>query len=134
MDSDEYKFRSKRCDDCGFTEGTVANRSGVTAIKAKLCAETPTPFLCHFNADDSSGQLVVPDGKEVLCQGWVEECNRLEAEGFYQRTPEWKRRLNLAMTDIISEIENGEHGASDMTEYFQRRIMEEANKVPATNS
>lgn len=100
----EFKYRKTRCDDCGFTKGTKANLNGVTEIKANLCAEIPDVFLCHFNAKDDE----VEEGKEVLCQGWVETCNKLDAQGFYQQQPAWQRELKIEIVEAITEIENNQ--------------------------
>jgi len=125
-DIDNYRYRKSRCGDCGFTQGTKANLSGLTAIKAALCADIPTPFLCHFNAEGNE----VPDGKEVLCQGWVEACNELESIGHYEKQPDWLRDHKLAITDIISEIESMDFGGDESgpTRYFAYRMTEVMEK------
>jgi site-specific DNA-methyltransferase (adenine-specific) len=42
----EIRMRDK-CGTCAFRSGTYPNQDGITLIKAKLCADTATPFLCH---------------------------------------------------------------------------------------
>lgn len=101
INDEKYACRKSRCSDCGYTQGTAANLSGLTALKAKLSAELPLPFLCHFNMVDNE----VPEGKEVLCQGWIEACNQLDAEGHYQNQTDFQRRVANEFVDIICEIE-----------------------------
>lgn len=104
-----FNCRTKRCDDCGFTKGTKANSNGVTEIKAQLCAEIPEPFYCHFNAKENEKaggtELIVPEDKMFLCQGWVETCNELESENYYQTQPEWRRELKSVIVEAICDIE-----------------------------
>lgn len=115
MSDSEFRFRNKRCDDCGFTKGTEANGHGLTAIKARLYAEVAEPFFCHFNATDDTGQLVIADGKEVLCRGWVDTCNELHKSGHYKAQTPFQREITHKLLDGISQIEEqqltGEQGA-----------------------
>lgn len=113
ISDDSYRYRTSRCSDCGVTPGTEANKNGVTAIKAQLCAEIPEPFLCHANAIEKDGQLEIPDGKEVLCRGWVEMCNILNAAGHYERQKPFQREIKMKLVEAISEIEEQQ---KDLTE------------------
>lgn len=123
INNDVYHYRKERCSDCGFTPGTAANTSGVTAIKAVLCAEVPTPFLCHANAVDGE----IPDGKAMVCQGWVEACNILNLAGHYEKQPEWLRAWKIILIDIIQDIEK--EAPADPVEFFKRRMREEMAKT-----
>ena len=118
LNPDNLQYRRKRCDDCGFTKGTAANKSGLTDIKAMLCSEIPDVFLCHFNALDN----LVAEGKEVVCQGWVEACNKLDAENFYARQSDWQRKLKIEIVEAISDIENRNLSEDEAIELMNQRI------------
>lgn len=120
IDDTLYRYRNGRCGDCGFTKGTAANTNGLTEIKAQLCAEIPEPFLCHFNAKDGA----VPDGREVLCQGWIEKCNELEAAGHYANQQGWRREIRQQIVEIIDDIEANQESIPDKAAYFHERMME----------
>lgn len=98
--------------------------NGMTAIKARICAEIPEPFLCHANAKDGE----IPEGKEVLCQGWVETCNELAAAGHYKNQSEWQQKFKIVMSDVISDLEvkleAKEVMGKDAVAWFHRRMQE----------
>lgn len=123
--SEDFKYRKSRCADCGFTKDTDANKSGVTEIKANLCAEIPEPFYCHFNAKENE----LPEDAAVLCQGWVERCNELDATGFYANQPDWQRELKSTIVETISEIERDANLSDDeMLVLMDTRIKEFLSK------
>ena len=128
----DFNYRPKRCDDCGFTKGTRANTNGVTEIKAQLCAEIPEPFFCHFNAkgeDLSAGtKLTLQDGKEFLCQGWVEKCNELEAENYYESQPDFHKQIKMtlveAIVDVEEKLQKKEITVDEASLYLDQKILE----------
>jgi hypothetical protein len=122
--SDQFKYRKSRCHDCAFTKGTEANTSGVTSIKATLCAEVPEPFYCHFNADGNE----LADGKEVLCQGWVESCNILASLGHYESQADWQRDHKQKLLEGINQIEekglNGYEGIHLINQLISGKVVD----------
>lgn len=61
MLEDEYVTLRDRCETCAYREGTEANRSVNTMLKAQLCLESGEPFLCHSDLS-----------RRALCRGWVD--------------------------------------------------------------
>ncbi len=124
--TEPLKYRKSRCADCGFTKGTAANLSGVTAIKAQICAEIPETFFCHSNADTSSGQIELVEGKEAVCRGYVETCLDLANAGHYERQPDWMKIYKSEIVEIIHDIERMEFNDKEYgpARYFQERMRE----------
>lgn len=88
--SDEI-LKSLRCDDCAFTPGTEANKSGNTQIKVYLCAQNAVPFYCHK--------------REGLCAGWAEAVNVLDANDHFVRLAPWKREVMDGCLEVIDRAE-----------------------------
>jgi hypothetical protein len=119
----------ERCKTCAFREGTAANRSEITMLKAKLCIEICEPFFCHDNVDfvTSGGVAINPLNKNLidiltkepqgryevrpgetmhLCMGWVDAVSKLNDKGHYANQPEWKKLFTLRLLDIVQRAED----------------------------
>lgn len=66
------EIMKEKCDTCAFRPGTQANRSALTVLKARLCAQAGQPFHCHENA-----VFVTPSGKEIK----THDRNRIDVIG-----------------------------------------------------
>lgn len=86
--------RREKCQTCAFRVGTEANKSKLTLIKASLCADTGTPFLCHEDTP-----------LEVMCSGFTDMfANRVNS---IRDQPQWKNELAGHLLEVIDEAETG---------------------------
>lgn len=103
----------QRCSTCAFTSGTPANRSEITLLKAKLCVQACESFYCHENIHPDG---TLPPGEERLCTGFVDAMTMLNAKGFYDRQPEYQRRVWYALLRVIDEVETRAQSNDPMNE------------------
>jgi hypothetical protein len=73
------KARPDRCQGCAFTEGTEANQSLATQIKAKLCLRLSEPFYCH-EADGTDPPTV--------CRGFIQALGESTRSGLGPLSPQ----------------------------------------------
>jgi hypothetical protein len=89
--------RAQRCGGCAFRPRTEANQSPLTLMKAKLCAMTSDPFLCHEAR---------ADGIDALCAGWVAQMTVLLRSGYYESLTNEQRAFHRACLAAIVKLED----------------------------
>lgn len=108
VDKEKVTLDDLRCDDCAFREGTEANKSEWTKLKAQICAEIPCEFECHRRPGP--------------CAGWAALCNKLNAEGYYAQQPPWRQHLKVAILEGMHRVEDGEQvNVTDLVEAAMRK-------------
>jgi|SRR5579864_210655 len=108
-DTVEIRMRDK-CATCAFRPGTGPNRSKVTLIKAKLCADTAIPFLCH-EAD-----------REAMCAGFADLIERQYAKGELANGPDWKKEISLGILDIIDKFEDADREGRPLPDFREEMM------------
>lgn len=113
----EIRMRDK-CSTCAFRSGTYPNQDGITLIKAKLCADTATPFLCHEAERDA------------MCAGFADFLTRYIETSEYKNQPEWRHEVKLKMLEMIDLAEEADAKGLPPPDYveFMRKSLKETEK------